>query len=79
MPRDTTSPLAERFSLDTVILGLAADLDALRAGRISVDDAKTRAELGKQILNGVRIVMRGQQFLERRALPVPSPKDADHG
>ncbi len=62
-------PLTARFNLDDVLNGLANDLVALRAGSISVDDARVRAELGKQILNGVRLVIKGQEYLERRALP----------
>lgn len=69
--RDDASPLGERLGIDGIILGLASDLAELRAGRISVDDAKARAELAKQIMNGVRLALRGQQFLASRALPVP--------
>lgn len=69
------TPLTDQFSLDTVINGLASDLDALRNGKISVDDARVRAELGKQILNGVRLVIKGQQFLAQRALPVGGHTD----
>jgi len=77
-PRSDASPLNERFSLDSVINGLAGDLTALRAGKISVEDARVRAELAKQILNGVRTVVNAQKFLEGRALPLP-PAGSDHG
>jgi hypothetical protein len=65
--RDPSSPLSERFSLDAVILGLAEDLASLRAGQISVEDARVRAELAKQLMNGVRLVINAQKFLERGA------------
>ena len=58
------SPLDEQFSLEDVIKGLAADLSELRAGKISIDDAKARAELGKQIMNGVRLVINARKSLE---------------
>lgn len=64
------APLAERFRLEDVILGLSSDLDALRAGVISVEDARVRAELAKQVMNGVRMVINAQKFLEQRATVV---------
>lgn len=60
------TPISDRFSLDAVILGLASDLESLRAGRISVEDARVRAEMAKQIMNGVRLVVNAQKFLEQR-------------
>ena len=67
-----TSPLTERFSLDDIINGLAADLIAVRGGRMSVDAARAQAELAKQLFNGVRLVVTAQKFLEGRALPIGS-------
>lgn len=75
--RSEASPLGERFNLDSVINGLACDLDELRAGKISVDDARVRAELAKQIMNGVRLVVNAQKYLEGRALPSPSSLSGD--
>jgi len=68
----SATPLSDRFDLDTVIRGLAGDLEALRAGRISVEDARVRAELAKQIMNGVRLVVNAQKFLEERARRLPA-------
>ena len=65
--RDPSSPLAERLSLDKVILGLADDLDELRSGRISIEDARVRAELAKQLMNGVRLVVNARKYLEHDA------------
>lgn len=65
------TPLSDRFSLDAVIHGLAGDLEALRAGTISVEDARVRAEMAKQIMNGVRLVVNAQKFLEQR-IPLAS-------
>jgi hypothetical protein len=65
--RTDASPLGERFNLETVIQGIADDITALRAGQISIDDARTRAELAKQFMNGVRLVINAQKYLEDRA------------
>lgn len=65
-----SAPLAEKFSLDDVILGLASDLRALRAGSISVPDAKVRADLAKQIFNGVRLVIAARKVMEKGARDV---------
>ncbi|TIU58789.1 MAG: hypothetical protein E5W35_02325 [Mesorhizobium sp.] len=65
--RSEQSPLGERFSLDEVIHGLASDLRELRAGKITVDQARVRAELAKQLMNGVRLVINAQKHLEDRA------------
>lgn len=70
--RSETSPLGERFSLDAVIEGLADDLQRLRAGEISLEDARIRAEIGKQIFNGVRLVINGRKMLEREAKQIGS-------
>ena len=72
-PRADTTPLGDRFSLDEVITGLAGDLVALRNREISVEDAKARADLAKQIMNGVRLVINGQAMLERRARQIQPP------
>jgi hypothetical protein len=67
---NSTAPLSEKFSLDDVITGLASDLVALREGRISTRDAKVRAEMAKQIFNGVRLVVSASKFMEKRAKPI---------
>lgn len=70
------SPLSERFSLDGIIAGLAGDLEAVRAGRMSVDAARAQAELAKQLFNGIRLVVTAQRVLEQRAKEIPAPEDA---
>ena len=70
-PQSEASPLADRFSLDDVIHGLAKDLASVRAGTMTVDAARANAELAKQIFNGVRLIVNAQRYLEGRALPVP--------
>jgi hypothetical protein len=65
--RSEQSPLGDRFSLDEVINGIASDLRDLRDGKITVDQARVRAELAKQLMNGVRLVINAQKHLEDRA------------
>lgn len=68
---DDVSPLSDRYSLDDVIAGIARDLADLRAGKISVEDARVRADLSKQFMNGVRLVINAQKFLDARMIPAP--------
>lgn len=70
--RDEATTFTERFSLDDVINGLAQDLKDLRAGKISIRDARARADLAKQLLRGVHYVVTAQKFMEQRARTVPA-------
>lgn len=65
-----TAPESERLSLDRIISGLAGDLDALRAGQISVNDAIARSMLAKQIFNGVRLHLNASKLFSDQAKPV---------
>lgn len=59
------------LGLPLIIDGLASDLQALRDGQISVNDAIARATLAKQIFNGVRLYLNGSAFL---ATDIAEPK-----
>lgn len=72
MPEPLTDT-ADQYSLDTIVKGIADDLIALRAGRISIKDAQARALLAKQYMNGVRLVMNARQSLEDHAKPARLP------
>lgn len=74
---DESAPLGERFHIDRVVLGLASDLDALRAGKISVDDARVRAEMAKQIMNGVRLLLNARKSLEAEAKLIAAVQEGD--
>lgn len=63
----------ERFQIDALINDLAGDLRELRAGRISIREAKARAELAKQILRGVHYVVTAQKYLGDRAREIAPP------
>ena len=68
---DELTDTADRYSLDSIVKGIADDLIALREGRISIKDAQARALLAKQYMNGVRLVMNARRSLESSAKPVP--------
>lgn len=71
-PRDyEAAPLSEQLGLGGIIAGLVADLDELRAGKISVNDAVARSLLAKQIFNGVRIYLNGTKLLSDAARIIP--------
>lgn len=67
--QNTTSDIADNYSLETIVRGIADDLVALRAGTISIRDAQARALLAKQYMNGVRLVLNARNSLEQSALP----------
>lgn len=69
MPEQPTD-IASPYSLDTIVKGIAEDLLALRAGKISIKDAQARALLAKQYMNGVRLVINARNSLEQGARPV---------
>ncbi len=64
------SPASEQLALDKIITGLAGDLEALRAGQISINDAMARAALAKQVFNGVRLYLNASRMLSDAAKPV---------
>ena len=73
--RDYVSrPASDSLGLGAVISGLVADLQELREGKISVQDAQARAMLAKQIFNGCRIYLNGQKILDSRAKQVGESK-----
>ena len=71
MPKkvEHTAPMATQFGLEAVMHGLCSDLEALRAGEITVPDALARAAIAKQICNGFRLYLNGMAILSDRALP----------
>lgn len=62
-----SAPVSEQLGIPDIIRGLANDLDELRAGKISVNDAVARSMLAKQIFNGVRIYLNGTKLLSESA------------
>lgn len=64
-----TQPVSDRLNLDDVIRGLCSDLEALREGKIGVNDAIARSLLAKQIFNGVRLYLNASKMLAGNAEP----------
>ncbi len=62
-----SAPAAETLGLRHVVLALVSDLEQVRAGTISPQDALARAALAKQIFNGVRLYLQASRFLEGTA------------
>lgn len=65
-----SAPVGQNLGLEKIIRDLAGDLESLRAGKISVQDAIARSMLAKQIFNGVRIYLNGTKLLAEQAKPV---------
>jgi hypothetical protein len=65
-----SAPASDAIGLVQIIRNLACDLDQLRAGEISVQDAIARSMLAKQIFNGVRIYLNGTKILSDHAREV---------
>ena len=62
-----SAPVSETLGLRHVVLALVNDLDQVRAGTISPQDALARAALAKQIFNGVRLFLQASRFMEANA------------
>ena len=75
-PRDYTSaPVSDQLGIPQIIAGLVSDLDDLRAGNISVNDAIARSMLAKQIFNGVRMYLNGTKLLSDTAKAIARRPD----
>lgn len=72
-----STPVADALGLRGVIQGLASDLQDLRAGKISPNDALARAALAKQMFNGCRIYLQAVKTMEGAARPVPAGDNPD--
>lgn len=59
--------MTERFDLMSFTDALIGDLQALRKGEISIQDARARADLAKQTLRSVSYVITAQKMLMDRA------------
>lgn len=72
-----TMPVSDELGLPGVIKGLIGDLNDLRAGKITVQDAIARSLLAKQVFNGVRIYINGSNLLVDNARRVSGPDTSD--
>lgn len=74
----TSAPVSEQLGIPSIITGLVSDLDDLRAGKISVNDAMARSMLAKQIFNGVRIYLNGTKLLSDNARAIAKAEAPTH-
>ena len=68
----TSAPVSSALGLESVIIGLAQDIEDLRAQKISPQDAMARSAIAKQLFNGVRIYLQAMKTLETNAKPLKS-------
>lgn len=54
----------QEFSLNEVTLGLVKDLRDLREKKITNADARTRAQLAREILRAVHLTLEGMRTIE---------------
>lgn len=67
---DADATLVDHFDLGDFTRGLVQDLRDLRSGKITVRDARARADLAKQVLRSVHYVIQGRKAIEGAAKPV---------
>jgi len=73
----TTAPIADQLGIPSIIAGLCGDLEQLRNGEITVNDAMARSMLAKQIFNGVRLYLNGTKLLSENARPISAIDSKD--
>jgi len=66
--------MTQRFDLLRFTDSLIADLELLRAGKISIRDAQARALLAKHVLRSVHYVISAQKFLAENATAIEEKK-----
>lgn len=74
----------ESINVASIVRGLVYDLEQLRAGKITVQEANARSKLAHEILRGINYVLVAQRALlgQLQTLPSPSetkPKSARRG
>lgn len=59
----------QALSLNEVTLGLCQDLKDLRARKITNADARTRAQLAREILRAVHLTLEGMKTIDANKSP----------
>lgn len=59
-------------SLEAFAEGLIADLEDLRAGRITIKEAKARTDLAREVLRAFHLNLQGLRYLSGQAKQIPS-------
>ncbi|MFN3833767.1 MAG: hypothetical protein ACK4SQ_16195 [Allorhizobium sp.] len=73
---DDATDIADGFDVPEIIRGLAGDLKDLRAGKITPKEAQVRADIAKQIFNGLRLVVSAQKFVSQKARQIQAIEGA---
>jgi len=60
--------------LSTFTLDLIGDLNDLRAGKITNADARVRAQLAREALRSVHLMLQGMNIIADGAKPIEGPK-----
>lgn len=59
-----STPVADSLGLRQVLLGLASDIEAVRHGTMSPQQALAHAAVAKQLFNGCRLYLQALRDLE---------------
>ena len=70
---EPTEPAA--MDLHNFTKGLIQDLESLRAGEITNADARTRAQLAREVLRSAHLQLQGMRFLAGQAKALPAVND----
>ena len=60
-------------TLEEFACSLIRDLEELRAGKITIRQAKARAEIAREILRAFHLHIQGLRYLSGQAKPLPAP------
>lgn len=66
----------ESLNIADFVRGLVGDLEDLRARKITVVEARARAQLAHEILRGIGQIVHAQKFIDGalRLIPPPTPE-----
>lgn len=76
MPDEMNGESVQGIDLAAFTKSLIADLEGLRSGKISVQQARASAELARQVIRSMHLMVTAQKLIEARALPVPTASSA---
>jgi hypothetical protein len=62
--------IGEAFDVPSIVRGLAQDLKDLRTGKLAPKEAQIRADIAKQIFNGLRLMVSAQRYLSEKSKPI---------
>ena len=68
--------MADRLNMPEFVDGLVQDLKDLRAGKVTPHDARVRAELARQILRGVTLMVQATKFIQSGTKLIGDASDA---